>query len=99
MTEIKVRSVPDDLVDRLDKLAEEEHYASRSQLIVDILTLYVTSKSQFFQQAISPVVNNLCIEAIKEQYSQAEKTADLLLPICLKMLAGIDDIKALFDIK
>lgn len=68
---ILIRDVPDEVCERLDKIAAEGNYSSRNQLVVEVLQRYSTVKEQVFVDALTPVVRTIITNEMKNISEQS----------------------------
>ena len=92
MTEMKIRLSNDNLIKKLDELAEKENFSSRNKLIEHILTQYVTYNDKLFLDNLPPIISHMCKQAIKETTEKNE----LLIRANINILDKIEkDLEAL----
>lgn len=96
MAELRLRNINDDVLEALDNIVEKEKYASRNQLVNEILTQYVTCKNDFFTRSLPQIVQALCLEAIKNQNEKVDLVLDSVAPIFAKILNDLDDLRSIF---
>lgn len=96
MAELKFRDINPNVIAALDDIVEKENYASRNQLVNEILTHYVTCKSDFFIKTLPEVTASLCRAEIKNCSDAADETINSIIPIFIKILNDLDDIKSIF---
>ena len=96
MAELRLRNINDDVLKALDNIVEKEKYASRNQLVNEILTQYVTCKNDFFTRALPQIVQALCLESIKNQNEKVDLVLDSVAPIFAKILNDLDDLRSIF---
>ncbi len=97
MPEIKIRNVDPVVIKLLDDIVDKKNYSSRNELINEILTLFVTSSSAYFNKALLPTVQFLAKEAIAEQQDIIEKSLAVSQEINLKVLEELRKITELSE--
>ena len=97
MPDIKIRNVDPVIIKSLDDIVVQKKYSSRNELINEILTLYVTSSSVFFNKTLLPTVTFLAKEAISEHQDIIEKSLALAQEINLKVLEELRKLTELSD--
>lgn len=95
MPNIIIRNVDPTVIKLLDDIVDQKKYSSRNELINEILTLYVTSSSIFFNKTLLPTVTFLAKEAIAEHQDIIEKSLAVSQEINLKVL---EELKKLIDL-
>lgn len=95
MAEIRIR-VEQELLDAIDLIVSKENYSSRNQLVNEILGQYITCKNDFFIKLLPPVVTTLCSDAINNQAVNAEKILEDIVPLFIKILKDLDDLRSIF---
>ena len=61
-----IRDVPQEVVDKLDSIVKDEGYASRNQLVIEILTNYTNCKSGLFYQILPPIIKEICSQSVSD---------------------------------
>ena len=97
MPNIIIRNVDPEIIKQLDDITDQKKYSSRNELINEILTLYATSSSAYFNKALLPTVQFLAKEAIAEQQDVIEKSLAVTQEINLKVLEELRKITELSD--
>lgn len=94
--DILIRNVDEHTVERLDSIVKNEKYGTRSELLNEIISLYVTSHHQFFTRALTPTVKFLSQEVLKEQMEYTQKSLNLIYNVNSDLLKKMDKIYAAF---
>lgn len=97
MPNIIIRNVDPEIIKLLDEIVDQKKYSSRNELINEILTLYVTSSSAYFNKALLPTIQFLAKEAIAEQQDIIEKSLAVSQEINLKVLEELKKITELSE--
>lgn len=96
--DVIVRGADDKIIEQLDSIVKKEKYASRSELIKEILTLYVTDHNQFFAKALTPTIKYLSKEVLDEQSEYMKKSLELIYNVNADLLKKMDEIYAVFQV-
>lgn len=96
MSQLKIRDVDEDVVAMLDNIVKSEGYSSRNELLKEIITLYVTSHSEFFNKALCPTTAFLVKENIATHQREVQAALDMTYTINLSLLEKMDKLYALF---
>lgn len=73
--QILIRDLPNEVVEKLDKIANEKHYVSRNQLVVDVLSRYAAVVDELYVETMNVVVRTM----VREQLSKLTETSDSCL--------------------
>lgn len=94
-TRFTIRDVPLEISNALDRIAIEKNYQSRNQLIVDILTQYVTTQDEAFVQSLPPIVRSMCkneLNFLQEQSLTCVNTMSLAVARLLRATQHIEQL-------
>lgn len=59
-SQILIRDVPKNVIEKLDKIAKDEGYSSRNQLLLDVIERYATVKNELYYQTVPPLIHSIC---------------------------------------
>ncbi len=97
MPNLIIRNIDPVVIKLLDDIVGQKKYSSRNELINEILTLFVTSSSAYFNKALIPTVQFLAKEAIAEHQDIIEKSLAVSQDISLKILEELRKITELSE--
>lgn len=95
MSEIRIRVSDDAMLDKLDRLAEQEGYATRSKFIESILARYIVYKDALFVDELPPVIKALCEQAARGTERKMEYLIRANVNTMLKIQQTTDDLRAI----
>lgn len=98
MKQIKFRVEDDSLIDKLDEIVQAKEYASRSDLINDILQQYVTVGDKMFLNALPPVLHTLCTAELERFNEQSELTVDTVMLALKRFMLSLEKFEALLNL-
>lgn len=65
MPEIKIKGIPQELIDKVNSLARAKNYPNRSAFVIKVLNEYCLYNDDFFQHCLPNTVKDLVSEAIR----------------------------------
>lgn len=78
MQTLIIRNVPKIVIQKLESVVKNEGYASRNQLLVEIITQYAESRSHAFYSTLPAIVKEMCKQELlsyKQELSAANEIA------------------------
>ncbi len=94
MADLKIRSVPKPVVNRLDLLTKEKGYSSRNALVVDILTKYAVLGDDMYFEHLPETTAILTRSLLTQDSERLEK----MLEYSLATIKKIDSLLVDFDL-
>ena len=95
MDELRIRSVPDEIVARIDIITKEKGYSSRSELVIEILKKYCTLGDDFIIENLPTTIRILVNDAInkdRETLLQMQLKSFEIMTANVTLLSEIRDI-------
>lgn len=93
MNTIYIRSVPDELLEKIDGLAKKKN-VSRNQLVLDILTTYVDMQDEKLHKLLPPIVQSEIKEELKRYENSIKDALNILLAAALKLSKSNDKLNS-----
>lgn len=93
-TQLLIRDVPKNVVEKLDEIAKNESYLSRNQLLVEILERYATVRNDLYYQSIPPIIHSICkaeIDNFNEVSKATVQTVALAAARLLSVAQRLDE--------
>lgn len=79
--QLNIKSVPSELIDKLDNLQKRSNFSNRSAFIVDILNQYCLFHDSYFINTLPDVTRILCEDAYKKGTKNVDEQLDLTLAV------------------
>lgn len=99
MQDIKIRGVDKNIVKALDEIVDKEKYPSRNTLLLEIIEMYISSRSSFFLKALPPTIHYVAKDCLINQSEKAEDLAKSTCEINIQILKKLNEIASIFDVE
>lgn len=93
MSQILVRDIPDEIMEKLDELVKAQGYASRNALINNILAEYVAVGDKMFLNALPPVIRTICSTELKIMNEQSQLATDIVIQAAKRLTYTLEKLE------
>lgn len=93
-SQILIRDIPQNVIEKLDEIVKKESYSSRNQLLIEILERYTTIRNELYYQSIPPIIHSICkaeIDDFNAVSSATVHTVALAAARLLKVAQRLDE--------
>lgn len=96
MAELRIRFDDDELLKKMDAIAAEEGYSTRTKFVESLISRYILYKDRMFLNELPDVVKAICKEAVLEEKNNSDILLRSYMNSLLKLQESIDSLRAVF---
>jgi hypothetical protein len=97
MPEIKIKNIPQDLINRIDSLVPASECPDRSAFVVMALREYCLYHDQYFRHCLPDITRILCEGVIQKHLEADKKDAEKSRNLVEHVLVAIDQLNNFFS--
>lgn len=98
MKQVMFRLNDDTVIDKLDEIVKAKGYASRNDLVNEILEEYVAVGDKMFLNALPPVIHTLCTNELNRLNEQSELTIETCTLAIKRLIYSLEKFEALVNL-